>query len=73
MIWVFVDHDLVASPIPIADEADVLRRDAEIESAKPETAGSTAFQMKDVSGIESASKAPVFPRMVHMVVGIVAA
>jgi hypothetical protein len=71
MVGVFIDDDIVAVPKPVAAEADVVGRYAEIETTKPEAVGPAARQMPDMPAPESAREAPVFPGMIEMVVRIV--
>jgi len=37
MIRIFVDHDIVAVPVPAIAKLHIVRRDAEIKSVEPET------------------------------------
>src|SRR6202046_3309130 len=71
MIGVFVNHDVIAAPIPAVHETDVVRRHAAEEATEPETSGPAAGQVPDVRGAEAASEVSVFPRMVEVIVRIV--
>ena len=73
VIGVFIDHDVVAIPPPVITESDVKRGNAEIESAEPETIGPASGEMPDVAAAEAAGEMAMLPRMVEMVVGIIAA
>ena len=73
MVGVFVDHDIVAVPKPVAAEADVVGSDAKVEAAEPETIGAAAAEVPNVAAPESACEAPVLPGMVKMVVNVVTA
>src|SRR5450432_3507663 len=73
MIGVFVDHDVVAIPQPIVAKPDVEVGDAEVEAAEPEPAGDAAGEVPDMAAAKSAGKVAVFPGMIEVVVGIVAA
>ena len=73
VVGIFVDHDLVGLPEPIVAIAEIIRCDAEIKAAEPETAGASAREMPDVAAAETAGKVAVLPRMIHVVVRIVAA
>ena len=66
IVGIFVDHDLVAIPEPVADIADVNRSYAEIKPAKPEAAGTASNQPPYVTAAETAREMPVFPGMVEM-------
>ena len=73
MVGVFVDHDIVAVPKPVAAEADVVGSNAKVEAAEPETIGAAAAEVPDVAAAEAASKVAVLPGMVEVVVNIVMA
>ena len=72
MIGVLIDHDRVAAPVPIPDEADVVGSNAEIESAEPKTVRTSSFEMEDVTRPESAAEVAMLEWMIQMIVGIVA-
>jgi hypothetical protein len=73
VIGIFIDHDLIGIPQPVAAKTDVIRRNAEVESAKPKSPRPAARQVPHVASAETAREVPVLPRMVKMVVRIVAA
>ena len=73
VVWVLIDHDLVAIPEPVIAEVEVVCGDAEVETTKPETLPVSSSQAEDMAAAESASKASVFPRMIDVVVGIITA
>lgn len=73
VVGIFVDHDVVAIPEPAVAVADVVGSDAEVEAAEPETIGSASGEPPDVTAAKAAGKASVFPRMIEMVVRVVAA
>ena len=72
MVEIFVDHDLVADPVPAVAVSDVRGRHAEVESAEPEAIRAAASEPPDVTGPEAATKVSVLPRMIQMIVAIVA-
>jgi hypothetical protein len=72
MIGVFVDHDVIAVPVPITAVARVKWRYAEIEAAEPKAAGTASGEMPNVSAAETSCKAAVFPRVVEVEAGVVA-
>jgi hypothetical protein len=72
MIGVVVDDDLIRIPQPVAAEAKVVRRYAKVEAAKPESARSASRKAPNVAAANAAGKAAVFPRVVEMVMSIVA-
>jgi len=62
VVRIFVDHDLIRIPEPVTAEAEVIRGDAEVEPAEPETAR-TGFRCRSVetemlrrSGIKTPEK-----------------
>jgi hypothetical protein len=73
MVWIVVNHDVVAVPQPIANVVIIVRRDAPIKPAEGEAVTASASKAINVAGANSAAEASVFPRMVKMVVGITAA
>jgi hypothetical protein len=73
VVRIFVDHHLVGIPEPIVAEGDVVLGDTEVKAAKPEARRSAAGDAKDMAAAEAAGEVAVFPRMIHVVVGIVAA
>jgi hypothetical protein len=66
VVGVFVNHHVVAVPIPSIGVGKVKRGDAEVEAAKPETAGIPTLNAPPMSATEATLKAAVLPRMVHM-------
>jgi hypothetical protein len=72
VIWVVVQHDVVAVPQPIANVAIVIRRDAPVKAAEPEAVPASASEAINVLGANSAAEVSVFPRMIKMVVSIAA-
>jgi len=73
VVGIFVDHDLVAVSEPVIAEAEVKSGDAEIEAAKPETAGTAAQNAPDVAAAEAAGEASVLPGMIEVEAGIIGA
>src|SRR5476649_918498 len=72
MVGVVVDGDLVAVPEPVVAEAEVERRDTEVEPVAPEPLSVAALEPELVSEPEPAGKAAVFERVIEVVMGIVA-
>ena len=66
VVGVFVNHDVVAIPIPAVGIGKVKRGDAEVEAAKPETTGIPTLYAPPMSATEATSKAAVLPRMVEV-------
>lgn len=73
MIRVFIDNNLVRIPKPVIAVVVIVRRNAEIEIANPETAPVSSAQMEDVAGPEAAREMTVLPRMIEVIVRIVRA
>src|SRR5271169_5275594 len=73
MVRVVINHDIVGIPQPPIHVADIIRRDAPSKRPKPEEAGASAAQMPNVAAADSTAEVPVFPGMIEMIVGIVAA
>ena len=73
VVGVFVDDDLIGIPDPAVAETNVIRRHAEVKAAKPETRRASTGEMPDVTAAKATGKATVLPRVIEVVVGIVAA
>jgi hypothetical protein len=73
VIWIVVQHDVVAVPQPIVGVVVLVRRDVPVKAAKPETVAASAFKAIDVVAADFAAEASVFPYMVLMITSIVAA
>jgi hypothetical protein len=66
VIGVFVDHDIVAIPEPVAGIVKVKRGDAEVIAAKPETAGIASLNAPPVSTAEATVEAAVLPGVIDV-------
>jgi hypothetical protein len=66
VVGIFVNHDVVAVPIPVIGVGKVKRGDAEVEATKPETAGISTLDAPPMSATEATLKASVLPRMVEV-------
>jgi hypothetical protein len=73
MVGVNVNCDIVAIPIPVIAISDVKRGDAEVKTAKPETARIAAFDAPPVSTAEAAVEAAMLPGMVKVEACVLAA
>jgi hypothetical protein len=73
VIRIFVDHDIIAVPVPIVDVTVIEWRDPEIESVKPKTVPVAATQVEHMAGTETACEVPVLPWMILMKTWVVAA
>jgi hypothetical protein len=70
VIGIFINHDLVRSPIPVAAMTNIRGRNAEIETTEPETSGSASCQAPDVARSEASAEMPMFPGMVQVIPNI---
>ena len=73
VIGVIVDDNFVGIPEPSATEANVVGSYGEVEAAEPETAGATACEAPHMTAAETAGEAAMLPRMIQMVMRVVAA
>ena len=64
VVGIFVNHDVVAVPIPVIGVGKVKRGDAEVEATKPETPGIPTLDAPTMSTAEATLKAAVLPRVV---------
>jgi hypothetical protein len=72
MIGIFVDHDVVSAPVPIAAVAKIIWSHREIESAEPESTGTTALNAENMAAAKSAVEMPMFPGAINVIVIVVA-
>ena len=73
VVGIFVENDVVAIPVPAIAETEVIWGDTEIESAKPESTGTTTGKMPSVVRPEASGKAAMLPGMIEMVVRVIGA
>src|SRR5579863_2030537 len=64
MVWIFVNHDIVAIPEPVPAVADVEGGNAETKTAEPESARAAAAQPPHMAAPEAAGEMSVLPRMI---------
>src|ERR1700719_2356554 len=72
-VGVFIDHDVVAVPVPAIHVAKVVGRDTKEKAAETEAVGVSAVEMPHMAGAEAASETAVLPGMVEVEVSILAA
>ena len=72
VVGIFVDHDLVAVPVPVVAIGEIKRGNAEVEAAKPEAAGAASADAPDVAAAEAAGEAAMLPGMIEVEAGVVA-
>ena len=70
VIWIIVNDNLVATPVPARAKSYICRSDTEIEAVKPEARGSTPRQVPHMSRPKATREVPVRPRMIQVVVGV---
>jgi hypothetical protein len=73
VIRIVVDYNVVRAPVPVAAQVNVVRCNAEIESAKPESRSIPAFDPVDMSAANFTREVAVLPRSSKFVVRIVPA
>jgi hypothetical protein len=66
VVGVVVNHDVVAVPIPVISVGKVKRGDAEVEAAKPETAGIPTLDPPPMSATEATLKPAILPRVIQV-------
>jgi hypothetical protein len=64
VIWVVVQHDVVTVPQPIVGVVVVVRRDAPVKAAEPETVPTATFDTINVVATNFAAEASVLPRLI---------
>jgi hypothetical protein len=73
VVWVIVNYDIVAVPIPVVAIGQVKRGDAEVKPAKPETSGIAAFDAPPVSTAEATVEAAMLPGVLQVEACVLAA
>lgn len=73
VVRVVINDDLVGIPKPSIAKCVIVRSNAEVETAKPETVSAATLEVKDMAAADAAGEVSVFPRMIEMIVRIVAA
>lgn len=73
VVGIFVDYDLVGAPVPVVAEAVVSGENAEGEAAEPEAFAIATCDAPDVALAEAAGEATMFPGMIDVIAGIIAA
>jgi len=73
VIWVVVQHDVVAVPQPVVGVVVVIGSHAPVKAAEPEAVSAPAFDAINVIATNFAAETSVFPNVVLMIVGVVAA
>ena len=73
VVRIFVDHDIVAIPKPVAAIANVEGGNTETKTAKPEKVRASAPEMPHMAATEAARKVPMLPGVIEMIVNVAAA
>lgn len=73
VIGIGVDDDVVGIPQPAVAEVDIVWRDAEVVAIEPEPSRTAALEMPDVAATDFTRETAMLPRMIEMIVRIVAA
>src|ERR1700761_5307052 len=71
VVRIFIDHDVVSIPVPAIAVRQVVRRNAEVETAKPEARWSPSMKMPDVAGSETPGKVAVLPGVIEVVMRVI--
>ncbi len=71
VVWIVVDDDVIAIPVPTAAVAYIESCHAPKEAVKAEAVGSAAVQMPNVAAADAAGEMAVLPRVIEMVVRVV--
>src|SRR5260370_25025360 len=64
MVRIFVDHDLIPIPVPVRDDAVIVRSDVPVEIAKPEPFAVSARKHEYMLRPKAAREMPVGPRAI---------
>jgi hypothetical protein len=71
VVRIFIDHDIVGTPVPVVAISEIIGRNRKIETAEPEAARAASFDPKRMTSAEATRKAAMLPGMVEVVVGII--
>src|ERR1035438_7203000 len=73
MVRVLIDHDLIAHPVPAFDDIVIVRGDVPVEIVKPEAFPVSSRKVEYMSQSEATGEMSVRPRLIEVVMRIVAA
>ncbi len=73
MVGIFVNYNLIASPIPVGDDAVVIGRDVPIKVVEPETLSVPSAKPEYMLRAETAAEASVLPGVIEVEMWIIAA
>jgi hypothetical protein len=67
MVWIFVDHDGVAVPVPVVDVVIVVGRNAEVKIVEPEAVAIATSKAVFMTAPKAAGETTVFPGVVEVI------
>jgi hypothetical protein len=70
MVGVFVDHDLIANPVPISDDVVIVRGDVPVEIVKPKAFPVSAREPEYMLRSKAAGEAPMRPWLGDLVMRV---
>jgi len=73
MVRIGVDHNRIPTPVPIGHIGEIERRHAPVPIIEPESRGTAARQMPNVTGSESAVPMPMLKGVIQVKLRVVAA
>lgn len=73
VVGILINHDLIPVPVPVIGEAVIVIDDAEVVAAEPETFSAPTLNAENMAAAKAAVEPSMFPRMIHVVVLIIAA
>ena len=72
VVRIFIDDDRIAVPIPITNVVEIVRCNRKVEAAEPEALAVASAQTENMAPAKSTVEVPVFPRMIQMIVLVIA-
>src|SRR4029077_8022531 len=73
MIRVVVNHDLIARPVPVADDGVIVRKNAPVKVLEPEPFAVSPLQVEYMLGADASGEVTMCPRVIKVEPGVVAA
>src|SRR5580692_3342194 len=70
MVGVFIDHDLIATPVPVFDDVVIVRGDVPVKIAKPEAFPVSPRKCEYMLRSKATGEAPVRPWLLEVVMRI---
>ena len=72
MIRVVVNHDLIARPVPVADDGVIVGENAPVKVVEPEAFAISALKVEYVLGTDASREVTMRPRVIQVEPGVVA-